>query len=84
VALVWMVMIAAGASMVSGMLSSADREAATSKVMVQPGESVWQVADRVAAGASIGTVVDQIMRLNGLDADHVLRPGDVLVVPVVP
>ena len=50
-------------------------------VQVQSGESLQHVAARVAPGAPVGTVVDRIRELNGLDSAGV-DAGQTLIAPV--
>jgi hypothetical protein len=52
----------------------------TAVVRVMPGESLWDVAERVAPGSDVGAVVARIQEINGLDG--ALRPGQPLTVPV--
>jgi hypothetical protein len=66
-----------------GMLASAgagDVPEETAVVRVMPGESLWDVAERVAPGSDVGAVVARIQEINGLDG--ALRPGQPLTVPV--
>jgi nucleoid-associated protein YgaU len=53
----------------------------TTTVVVQPGETLWQIAQRVAPGADPRLTVDRLQRLNGLDGALVV-PGQELVVPI--
>lgn len=53
---------------------------ATSVVVVQPGESLWGIAQEIAPGADPREVVTSIRELNGL-ADAPVVPGQSLVVP---
>ncbi len=50
-------------------------------VQVQMGESLQQLAERVAPGASVGAVVDEIRDLNELDSAAV-DAGQTLIAPV--
>ena len=52
----------------------------TSVVRVEPGESLLQLAGRVAPGSDLSAVVDRIRELNGLTGSE-LRPGQPLTVP---
>ena len=56
---------------------------ATSTVVVQPGETLWQVARGVARDADPRETIARIQELNGLSgADAAtLRPGQTLIVP---
>ncbi|SDN61719.1 LysM peptidoglycan-binding domain-containing protein [Allokutzneria albata] len=53
---------------------------AVSVVEVDPGESLWQLARRVAPDSPSGAVIDRIVELNEL-SDHVVYPGQPLRVP---
>ncbi len=53
---------------------------ATSVVVVQPGESLWGIAQEIAPGADPRQVVTSIRELNGL-TDAPVVPGQSLVVP---
>lgn len=59
---------------------SADGRPATSVVVVQPGETLWQIARTVDPGADPRELVTRIRDLNGLGAAAVV-PGQSLVVP---
>jgi hypothetical protein len=49
-------------------------------VVVQPGDTLWDIAGRVAPRRDDRDVVADLRRLNGLP-DSVVRPGEVLVLP---
>ncbi|HEX4704036.1 MAG TPA: LysM domain-containing protein [Pseudonocardiaceae bacterium] len=53
----------------------------TEVVQVHRGDTLWTVAERMAPAAAPIAVVDRIRQLNGLDADSVLYPGELLQVP---
>jgi hypothetical protein len=61
----------------SGASSVPDR---TTVVRVEPGESLWELAGRVAPGSDAGAVVERIRELNGGLAGGV-TPGQPLTVP---
>lgn len=50
-------------------------------VQVHQGESLWNVARRLAPSAQPATEVAAIRKLNSLDVDSVLYPGELLQVP---
>jgi len=52
----------------------------THMVLVKPGDSLWNVAVRVAGDGDVTSMEDQIMKLNGLSSDSV-QAGQVLRVP---
>lgn len=54
--------------------------AGLAETVVQPGESLWAVAKRVAPGHDPRAVIDQIADLNDLDSSAV-QAGQLLVVP---
>ena len=60
--------------------SLAEQGRATGVVVVQPGESLWQIAQAVAPGADPRETVTRIRELNGL-SDAPIVPGQSIVVP---
>ncbi|AWB95222.1 hypothetical protein DCE93_05750 [Agromyces badenianii] len=50
---------------------------------VGEGDSLWAIAESIDPNADARDVIDEIMRLNGLD-DAVVEPGQRLALPVVP
>ena len=50
-------------------------------VQVRQGDTLWNVAQRMAPSAQAVTEVAAIRQLNGLDVDSVLYPGELLRVP---
>jgi nucleoid-associated protein YgaU len=57
-----------------------DGRPATAVVVVQPGETLWQIARTIDPGADPRALVSSIRELNGLGAEPVV-PGQSLVVP---
>lgn len=55
---------------------------ATEVVVVQPGETLWQIAGDIHPGGDIRDTVDDIMRLNALDSPAGLQMGTELHLPV--
>ena len=51
-------------------------------VVVQPGDTLWSIAEAAADGADPRAVVDAIATRNGIDAGAVV-PGQSLVIPRV-
>ena len=51
-------------------------------VVVEPGDTVWSIAEAAADGADPRAVVDAIATRNGIDAGDVV-PGQSLVIPRV-
>jgi nucleoid-associated protein YgaU len=62
--------------------SMSDQGRATGVVVVQAGESLWQIAQAVAPQADPRETVTLIRELNGL-GDAAVMPGQSIVVPVV-
>ena len=52
-------------------------------VTVHQGDSLWAIAESIAPHGDPREVIDQIIRLNGLD-DAMVEPGQRLALPVVP
>ena len=52
-------------------------------VTIGQGDSLWALAESIAPDGDPRVLVDEIIRLNGLD-DAVLEPGQRLALPVVP
>jgi LysM repeat protein len=48
--------------------------------VVEPGDTLWGIATRVAPGTDPGPVIDGIERANGIDAGSIV-PGQQLVIP---
>ena len=71
-------------SLVGSLLSSGGGEelhlAGVSSVVVQPGDTLWSIAESVADGADVRAVVDRIQELNGLEGSD-LTPGQTLQLP---
>jgi nucleoid-associated protein YgaU len=67
-------------SLVSGAGGEGLHLAGVSSVTVEPGDTLWSIAESVAAGDDVRAVVDRIQELNGLDGSG-LVPGQVLQLP---
>ena len=52
-------------------------------VTIGQGDSLWALAESIAPDGDPRVLVDEIIRLNGLD-DAVVEPGQRLALPVVP
>lgn len=72
----------ATAVLVAVVLLSAGSTRVVGPVVVQPGDTLWSVAQRVDPGADPRAVIDRIKELNGLQGDTVVV-GVVLQVPVL-
>ena len=62
----------------------APAQVATSTVIVQPGQSLWDVARGLSLDADLRETVARIQELNGLSggAGSTVRPGQELIVPL--
>jgi hypothetical protein len=65
---------------VSGERDGDLRLAGVTSVVVEPGDSLWSIAEAVSDGEDVRTVIDRIQELNGLEGS-VLVPGQVLQLP---
>jgi predicted Zn-dependent protease len=54
---------------------------ARATVVVQPGETLWQIAERTAPGADPRETVWRIARLNDLGRSPTIRAGQQLLLP---
>ena len=71
--------IGGGRTQAAGVVSEGER-APLQTITVQPGESLWSVAQRVAPDNDPREVVAQIRRLNDLESSS-LQVGQLLVLP---
>jgi len=82
----WLVALAvAAAAAVIGLASLAGSGTgsvpeSTTVVRVQPGQTLWEIAEESAPGSDTDAVVSRIRELNGL-GEVALRPGQPLTVP---
>ena len=51
--------------------------------VVRSGDSLWAIAESLAPDGDPRVLIDEIIRLNGLD-DAVVEPGQRLALPIVP
>lgn len=61
-------------------LAGTDRPATHAQVTVQPGETLWQIAERTAPATDPRETVQQILDLNGLQTSQV-QAGTALQLP---
>lgn len=76
------VTVVSGAFTADAGSSAAEQGRATGVVVVQAGESLWQIAQAIAPQADPRETVTTIRELNGL-GDTTVVPGQSIVVPVV-
>ena len=55
----------------------------TSRVVVEQGQTLWQIATEIDSSADPRAVIDVIEDLNAMGASDVIQAGQVLVVPVM-
>ena len=83
-ALTLLMLVAAGVVLTGGLPATAgtDRPAAVTaeRVTVGPGETLWQIAERVAPGTDPRETVARILDLNGLQTSQV-QVGTALLLP---
>ena len=83
-ALTLLLLVAAAVLLTGGMPATAgtDRPTAVTaqRVTVAPGETLWQIAERVAPGTDPRETVAQILELNGLQTAQV-QVGTALLLP---
>jgi LysM domain len=82
VALLALILAAFSIGRVSRAASAGPSRGALGTVVVQPGQTLWEVAGHVAPGADRRATVARIMRLNPGRAIGHVQPGQVLWVPV--
>lgn len=79
-------LVAAGAERMTGeparAVSGPTAPIATASVVVEQGDSLWQIAQAVAPGRDPREVVSRIRELNGLSS-NLIQPGQVLLVPTL-
>ena len=70
----------------AGMASAATTDlvySETSFVVVEQGQTLWQIATEIDSSADPRAVIDVIEDLNAMGASDVIQAGQVLVVPIV-
>jgi hypothetical protein len=55
--------------------------AAAQQVVVEPGQTLWDIAQQIAPGEDTRSVIDEIVRLNSLDSAGDIVAGQPLYVP---
>ena len=73
--------VAAALGRMAGPAGTVDPAAPSRIVVVQPGDTLWDIAAAAAPAADPRSTINVIERLNGLDAADGVRPGLHLVVP---
>ena len=85
VALVVVVLVAALSALIgaagSVQAGAPGQGPAVERVVVQPGESLWQLASESMPGVDVREAVARIRELNGLSTRSMITPGQVVLVP---
>ena len=81
--LVVLLALVTGAVLLAGgptALAGTDRPVTHERVTVQPGQTLWQIAERTAPGSDPRETVQRILDLNGLQTSEV-QAGTALLLP---
>jgi nucleoid-associated protein YgaU len=81
VAVVWLLMAAVAAFPLFRSDDVQRPVTTTTTIVVEPGDTLWTLADEIDPAADPRTVVDAIVELNGLRSGGDIYPGDLLVIP---
>ena len=77
--LAFVVLVAVGVAFASGSVATSEPEA-TETVVVEPGQTLWEIASTVSDGRDVRDTMEHLVDLNGLDS-VVLDAGQSLEVP---
>jgi LysM repeat protein len=79
-----LVLLSVVAALIVGLAASASRAAAppgpAPTAVVQPGDTLWSIAERTVPGGDPFATIEEIRRLNGL-ADYTVHAGQTLTLP---
>ena len=81
--IVWAFVMVLGAGHAAAQSNAASSATSFEYVTVDRGDSLWGIAESIAPHADPRVIIDEIIRLNGLDG-AVVEPGQRLALPVVP
>lgn len=81
--IVWAFVMVLGAGDAAAQSSAASSATSFEYVTVDRGDSLWGIAESIAPHADPRVIIDEIIRLNGLDG-AIVEPGQRLALPVVP
>ena len=81
--ILWAVVMVLGAGDAAAQSGSASSAVSFEYVTVDRGDSLWGIAESIAPDADPRVIIDEIIRLNGLDGATV-EPGQRLALPVLP
>ena len=81
--IVWAFVMVLGAGDAAAQSGAASSAVSFEYVTVDRGDSLWGIAESIAPDADPRVIIDEIIRLNGLDGATV-EPGQRLALPVLP
>ena len=81
--IVWAFVMVLGAGDAAAQSGAASSAVSFEYVTVDRGDSLWGIAESIAPNADPRVIIDEIIRLNGLDGATV-EPGQRLALPVLP
>ena len=81
--ILWAVVMVLGAGDAAAQSGSASSAVSFEYVTVDRGDSLWGIAESIAPDADPRVIIDEIIRLNGLDG-AIVEPGQRLALPVLP
>jgi LysM domain len=81
--IVWAFVMVLGAGDAAAQSGAASSATSFEYVTVDRGDSLWGIAESIAPHADPRVIIDEIIRLNGLDG-AIVEPGQRLALPVVP
>jgi LysM repeat protein len=79
----WAFVMVLGAGDAAAQSGAASSATSFEYVTVDRGDSLWGIAESIAPHADPRVIIDEIIRLNGLDG-AIVEPGQRLALPVVP
>ena len=77
--LAFLALVAIGLACAGGSMATGEREA-TETVVVEPGQTLWEIASSASEGRDVRDMMDHLVDLNGLDS-VALDAGQRLEVP---
>ena len=80
---VWAFVMVLGAGDAAAQFGGASSATSFEYVTVDRGDSLWGIAESIAPHADPRVIIDEIIRLNGLDG-AIVEPGQRLALPVLP
>jgi hypothetical protein len=81
--IVWAFVMVLGTGDAAAQSGGASSATSFEYVTIDRGDSLWGIAESIAPHADPRVIIDEIIRLNGLDG-AIVEPGQRLALPVVP